>query len=161
MKEIDKVELPGLGVRYEFTTADGYRVGVVYHRSGWREFFVATPEDPDTSKVTVGLNEDEAHTLVDMLGGSQVVAELGHLQQQIEGLAIDWRPIEPTFWAAGATIGDTRLRTRTGVSVVAILRGDGAFPAPDPQFEILANDVLVLVGTPAGIEEAARILRSG
>jgi TrkA domain protein len=157
---IEKVELPGLGVRYDLVTSAGYRVGVVHHRAGWRELFVSSPDDPDSSLAVVGLNEDEAHTLVDMLGGSQVVADLAHLQH-IEGLAIDWLPIEPGHFAAGRTIGDTRLRTRTGVSVVAVLRGERPVPAPDPLFSLQADDTLVLVGTAAGIEQAAAILRNG
>lgn len=161
MTRIEKIELPGLGVRFEFTTSDGYRVGVVHHRLGWRELFVGSPKDPDASRVTVHLTEDEAHDLVDMLGGSQVVADLSQLQQRVEGLAIDWIPLEPGHQAAGGTIGDTRMRTRTGVSIVAVLRGETAHPAPDPNFELEGGDTLVLVGTAEGIKQAAQILRSG
>jgi TrkA domain protein len=159
--KIDKVDLPGLGVRYDFSTSEGFRVGVVHHRTGWRELFVCDPEDPDTAQVAVSMSEDEAHTLVDILGGSQVVEDLSHLQQRIEGLAIDWVPVEPSHFVSGKTIGDTRLRTRTGTSVVAVLRGDQAFPAPDPSFIIDADDTVVLVGTAPGIESAAAILRTG
>ena len=61
----------------------------------------------------------------------------------------------------GGTIGDTGARTRTGVSVVAILREGSAHPAPGPEAELRAGDTLVVVGTPRGIEELAVLLRSG
>jgi TrkA domain protein len=158
---IQKTTLPGFGVRYDLVTAEGIRVGVVHHRTGWRELFVSTPDDPDSVAITVTLTEEEAHNLVDVLGGSQVVEDLSHLQQHIEGLAIDWLQVEPHHDAVGKTIGEIRLRTRTGVSVVAVLRGAQAFPAPEPSFLIEANDVLVVVGTPRGIVNVSTILRTG
>ncbi|MEX2625065.1 MAG: cation:proton antiporter regulatory subunit [Acidimicrobiia bacterium] len=161
MSSIQKTTLPGFGVRYDFVTAEGSRVGVVHHRTGWRELFVSAPDDPDSVATTVTLTEEEAHNLVDVLGGSQVVEDLSHLQQHIEGLAIDWLQVEPHHDAARKTIGEVRLRTRTGVSVVAVLRGAQAFPAPEPTFLIEPNDVLVVVGTPRGIVNVSTILRSG
>jgi TrkA domain protein len=53
------------------------------------------------------------------------------------------------------------VRTRTGVSVVAILRGDQAIPAPGPDVEMEPGDYLVVVGTPRGIEQVVEFLGSG
>jgi TrkA domain protein len=47
------------------------------------------------------------------------------------------------------------------VSIVAVLRGDAAHPAPGPAFALRGGDTLVVVGTPRGIEELAVLLRSG
>jgi TrkA domain protein len=70
-------------------------------------------------------------------------------------------PVSAETPFAGKTIGDTRARTRTGVSIVAVLRGDRAFPAPGPGFGLEPGDTILVVGTPRGIEELAVILRSG
>jgi TrkA domain protein len=43
---------------------------------------------------------------------------------------------------------------------VAVLRAGSANPAPGPEFGLRAGDVLVVVGTPRGIEELAILLRS-
>lgn len=86
---------------------------------------------------------------------------LGKLQQVVEGLAIDWLPIGPGRPYVGRTIGDTRARTRTGSSIVAVLRLDEAFPAPGPEFRIEAGDTLVVVGTSRGIEHLVEILHAG
>jgi TrkA domain protein len=161
MSRIEKTELPGLGVRYDFLTEDGQRIGVIHHRTGRRDLFVCPPEDPDLVQLTVHLTEEESHNLVDVLGGSQVIEGLSHLQQHIEGLAIDWLAIQEGSAAAGGTIGDTRMRTRTGVSVVALLRDGTAVPAPEPTQRIEGGDTLVVVGTPRGIELAVEILRTG
>lgn len=158
MPRIEQTSLPGVGIRYDFTTETGQRLGVIQHRTGRRELFVCPPEDPDAPAVSIQLSEEEAHSLVDTLGGSQIVENLFHLQQHIEGLAIDWLTIESESTYADRTIGDARIRTRTGVSVVAVIRGDVHFPAPGPEFRLERGDTLVVVGTPEGIESVSEIL---
>ena len=93
MTEIREVKLPGLGVRYEFTTQEGKRVGIVSHRSGHKELYFAHPEDPDAFKRMLGLSDKDARTLAELLGGSRIAEELAELQHRIEGLAIDWLPL--------------------------------------------------------------------
>ena len=159
MAEVRETKLPGLGIRYEFTTTRGNRVGVVHHRTGRRELLLYERDDPDTCRDVVALEGDDARTLSELLGGSRVEEQLDRLQQ-VEGLAIDWLPLSSETPYVDRTIGDTRARSRTGVSIVAVLRGEEAFPAPDPSFTLRAGDTLLVVGTPRGIEELAVLLRS-
>jgi TrkA domain protein len=161
MAEIREVKLPGLGVRYEFTTQEGKRVGVVSHRSGRKEVYFADPDDPDAFKRMLGLSDEDARTLAELLGGSRIAEELAGLQQRIEGLAIDWLPVREDSPYVGRTIGEARVRTRTGVSIVALLREDEAIPAPGPDTEIASGDYLVVVGTTRGIEEVVELLYRG
>lgn len=161
MTKITKTSLPGVGVKHEFSTEDGRRVGVVHHRTGKRELYVCAAADPDVAVLNVALTDDDSHALSDALGGSEVVENLAHLQQRVEGLAIGWLPVEEDSKYASRTIGDARIRTRTGVSVVAIIRGHTGHPAPGPEFEMLAGDTLVVVGTPEGIEQVEEILSVG
>jgi TrkA domain protein len=160
MTEVRETKLPGLGIRYEFVTQRGNRVGVVHHRTGRKELLIYDPDDPDSCRDVIALSEDDGHTLAELLGGSRVAEELDRLQQ-VEGLAIDWLPLSAESPFAGRTIGDTRARTRTGTSIVAVLRGDQAHPAPEPDFELRAGDTLLVVGTPRGIEDLAVLLRPG
>lgn len=161
MAEITEVKLPGLGVRHEFTTQEGKRIGVVSHRSGRKELYFADPDDPDAFKRMLGLSDEDARTLAEILGGSRVAEELAQLQQRIEGLAIDWLPVREDSPYAGSTIGDAAVRTRTGVSIVAVLRGEYAIPAPGPDLELVPGDYLVVVGTTRGIEEVVELLHRG
>lgn len=161
MPKIEETSLPGVGMRHDFTTEDGSRIGVVHHRTGRRELFFCSPEDPDAVSHSLTLTDEDSHALSEALGGSTVIENLTHLQQQIEGLAIDWLTVEPGTPYAGRTIGDTRLRNRTGVSVVAVIRGEQAHPAPGPDFLIEADDALVVVGTLEGIKSATEILTAG
>ncbi|CAN5657858.1 cation:proton antiporter regulatory subunit [soil metagenome] len=161
MTDIQEFDLPGVGVRYEFTTQGGRRLALVSHRSGRKEIFCADARDPDSFRPVLALGDDDAHTLAEMLGGSRITQHLTKLQQRIEGLAIDWLPVRPGSPYVGRTIGDARVRTRTGVSIVAVLRGDDPYPAPGPEFELAAADYLVVVGTARGIEDVVTLLHDG
>jgi TrkA domain protein len=161
MTQVQQTPLPGVGIRYDFTTGEGIRVGVVHHHAGRREMFVCLPYDPDTAAVRLTLSDEEAHSLIEVLGGTRVTENLARLRQQVEGLALDWLTLEPGSPYAGKTIGDARIRTRTGVSVIAVLRGEQAHPAPGPEFRMEESDVLVVVGTPDGIGTVDALLRAG
>ena len=161
MAGVNEVRLPGVGVRYEFETSDGARAAVVHHRGGFRELVVYDPRDPDRSRALLRLDADDSRTLSELLGAARVEQELATLQQEVEGLAIDWLPLGAGTPFVGRPIGDTEARTRTGVSIVAVLRGDQAYPAPGPEFSLEADDTLVVVGTARGIEELVVLLRTG
>lgn len=161
MSEIREVKLPGVGVRYEFETAERRRVGVISHRTGLREVYVAREDDPDEFSRVLTLAPDDARTLAELLGASRVAQQLADLQQRIEGLVIDWLPLRADSAYAGRTIGDAQIRSRTGVSVVAILRGEDALPAPGPDEQLQSGDYLVVVGTARGVEEVVELLRAG
>ena len=161
MGEVREVKLPGVGVRYEFSAANGQQVEVVSHRSGRREIYVGSREDADEFTRVLSLEHDEARTLAELLGASRVAEQLSELQQKVEGLVIDWLPVSPMSTYAGGTIGDAQIRTRTGVSVVAIMRGDEAIPAPGPEMVIEAEDYLVVVGTARGVEQVVELLHRG
>jgi TrkA domain protein len=161
MAFVKEVSLPGIGIRYEFETESGDRIGVIHHRTGERELVVYEREDPDTSHDLLRLSSEDGRTLAELLGVSQVSKDLLELEQDVEGLAVDRLPLVGRSPFDGRTIGDTGARTRTGVSIVAVLRSDGAHPAPGPDFPLAAGDTLVVVGTPRGIEDLALLLRSG
>lgn len=161
MPEIEETPLPGVGLRHEFIAEDGSRVGVIHHKSGRRELFVCPPNDPDAVVVSLSLSDEESHALSEALGGSTLVENLQDLEQQIEGLVIDWLKVDQGTPYAQRTVGEARIRTRTGVSVVAVIRGKRAHPAPGPEFRIEAGDTLVVVGTSEGIKAVEEILAAG
>ena len=158
MTEVNETRLPGLGVRHDFECKGGDRLGVVSHHSGRRDVIIYDHADPDRVESSVNMSPGEAGVLVDLLGGATVIERFDDLRQHIAGLAIDWLPIGPNSRYAGRILGETALRTRTGVSIVAIVRGDTAIPAPGPEDDLEAGDTVVVVGTAEGIDQAAELL---
>jgi len=161
MPDVEETVLPGVGVRYDFVTEGGKRIGVISHFSGRRQLLLYDQEDPDACRETVDLQPDDLRTFADVLGASHVTEHLATVQQSIKGLTIDWLAIEEASPFAGRTLGDTELRSRTGVSIVAIMRDNETVPSPAPDFALAAGDTAVVVGTPEGIRDASAVLRGG
>jgi len=159
MTEVTETQLPGVGVRHEFTTAGGDRTSVLSHRTGRRELAIYSRSDPDACSTVLHLAAEDARTLVELLGGNPV-GEAASAVQRLEGVAIDWIRIRPGNDRAGTTIGDGRFRTRTGASVVALVRGDQTVPAPGPEVALAAEDIVVAVGTPEGLRQLRRLLEA-
>ncbi len=157
--EVEETPLPGVGVRYSFVASSGARVSVLHHRSGRHQMFVGDPGDPDAFRLAVELDDDDSRVLAELLGASRVVREIDRLQQSVAGLSIEWLRIPPDTRAAGRTIGDLEIRSSTGVTVVAALRGGEALPVPGPDFRIESGDTLVVMGRPDAIRRADALLR--
>lgn len=82
MTRIDETLLPGIGIRHDFVTVSGARIGVITYRDGRRELLVFDDRDPDECRASVSLSEDDAHALADLLGGSQIIEHLEREQER-------------------------------------------------------------------------------
>lgn len=159
MPEIEETRLPGVGVRHEFTTSAGERLALLTHRTGRRELAVYDRNDPDTCRTVFHLSAEDTTALGELLGLSQVTEAVRGVQR-VEGVAIDWISVSPTSRYAGTTIGDGEFRTKTGASIVAIMRGDSTIPAPGPGESFDGGDVVVAVGTADGLQQLRSLLAS-
>ncbi len=158
MAKVREINLPGVGVRHEFETDGGQRLGVVVHRTGRRDIVVYDSQDPDACTAMLELSADDTRTMAELLGASQVTEAVTAVQQDIEGLAIEWINLPESSPAVGVTIGQGAYRTRTGASVVAVIRSTRSIPAPEPDFAFAAGDVAVAVGTVEGLAALRTLL---
>ena len=62
--------------------------------------------------------------------------------------------------AANKSLKELDLRRKTGATVIAIIRGKKAITNPDPEFIILAGDMLVLLGRHAELDKAICTFRT-
>lgn len=155
---IEQVDLPGIGTRHDVITESGRRIGVVSLRTGERELAIFDRHDPDTSRDSIRLSEGEAAALADVLGASVLLGQLARLRETAEGLETEQLVIPGSSPYAGRLLGDTKARTRTSVSIVAIVRDAAVIPSPTPSQPIAAGDTLVAVGTRSGLDALANIL---
>ncbi|QWF83674.1 K(+)/H(+) antiporter subunit KhtT [Amycolatopsis sp. CA-230715] len=158
---VEVTPLPGIGVRKDFAIRNGRRVGVVTHRDGQIELIVSKSDDPDACLASLPLSTDEAGALANLLGAPQLVAQLTEEHRDLPGINTKQLPIKNASPFDGRTLGDTGMRTRTGVSIVAVMRAGQVHPSPTPDFTFTSGDLLVAVGTSEGLEAAIKILKYG
>jgi TrkA domain protein len=158
MAEVRETILPGVGVRQEFTAHDGTVVGVVQHHDGRSDIVVYDAADPDRCTSMLHLDRGDTRTMAALLGATQITEHVGEVQAQVEGLLFEWITVPAGASTVGRSIRDGELRTRTGASVVAVLRDRASVPAPDPEFVFAAGDVVVAVATSEGLDKLRPLL---
>jgi TrkA domain protein len=159
--DIEETRLPGIGLRHDFVTRQGRRIGVISQKNGSRELFMYDPDDPDACRAVIDLTPEESEVVAELLGAPRVIERLARLREQVEGIATEGIPITATSPYTGRTLADAQIRSRTGASVVAVIRGEQVVPSPGPDFRFQVGDKVVVVGTEDGVHEAAKILGGG
>jgi TrkA domain protein len=156
--DVERVPLPGIGLRHVLTTGRGRRVGVVSHHNGRHELVLYRRDDPDSAADSVALSPEEANVLAELLGTGRVVERLAELHRQVDGLVSLQVPIPSGSAYDGRPLADTRARTRTGASIVAVVRDRDVVASPRPDFVFAAGDIVVVIGTAEGAAAVAEIL---
>ncbi|WP_163753488.1 cation:proton antiporter regulatory subunit [Mycobacterium botniense] len=159
--DVKEVRLPGIGVRYEFTTRNGDRVGIVARRSGDFEVCLYPRDDPDQARPVFYLTDDEADAVAQILGAPRIAERFTELTREVPGLDVGQVDIEPGSRFVDRPLGETCARTRTGASIVAIVRDKNVIPSPAPTEVLRAGDVLVVIGTEEGIAGVEHIIDKG
>ncbi|MET7641606.1 TrkA C-terminal domain-containing protein [Streptomyces sp. NPDC005438] len=153
-----KTSLPGVGTRYDLNTEAGHHLSVVVRTDGRRVLAFHDPEDDDSCKDSAPLAPPEATVLAKLLTPDPVA----HLHQHLEiDLVTEHIPVTKRSPYAGRTMGSTQARSRTGASIVAVLRRTAAFPSPTPDFRFAIGDTLVVVGTREGVDAVAELIAGG
>jgi TrkA domain protein len=157
---VDVVEtlLPGVGIRYELLTRSGLTIGIVVKREGPVEIGVYQSDDPDAASAVVRLDADEADAVADILGAPRMAHRFADLSREVPGLSSARVSIRPDSPYDGKELGETRARTLTGCSIVAVVRGPEVVAGPGPGETLRAGDVLVVVGSDEGLEKLSTIL---
>lgn len=150
--------LPGVGVRYELRTKAGELLGIVVRREGGAELAVYDRRDPDRARSVLRLDAEEVDALADVLGAPRLAQRFADLSREVPGLESGRFPIPQGSPFAGRPLGETRARTLTGCSIVAIVRDTDVVPSPGPEDLLQAGDVLVAIGSESGLQKLAQRL---
>ncbi len=148
--------LPGIGVQYDLTTREHRHLSVIAHRDGARTVNFYRADDPDACAHSLRLTGPESASLIDALMPAHHspnvlhTTDLGLVAERIELSSV-------SHWN-GRVLGESQIRTRTGASVVAVLRRAEAIPSPAPDFRLAGGDILIVIGTREGVQAAAEIL---
>jgi CPA2 family monovalent cation:H+ antiporter-2 len=94
---------------------------------------------------------------VAILGGdhAHVVEDLAHA---MGGLEVGWFSVGESSSVAGLTIAESRLRPKTGASIVAIQRDHSVVSNPRPGEKLGVGDRVAVIGSPSEVEHAGQLL---
>lgn len=159
--DITEVNLPGVGLRYEFDLAQGDRLGVIARRGGGFEVVLYSRDDPDEASPVFRLIEEEAEALAQIFGAPRIAERFADLTREVPGLRAGQVEVTSQSPFADRPLGETKARTRTGASIVAIVRDDEVLASPGPEEVLRAEDVLVVIGTDDGIAGVLDVVARG
>lgn len=148
--------LPGIGVQYDLATREHRHFSVIAHRDGTRTVNLYRADDPDACAESLHLTAGETASLIDALVPTHHSPSLLHTTDL--GLVAERIELSAHSHWNGRRLGETKIRTETGVSIVAVLRRAEARPSPTPDFRLAGGDTLIVIGTREGVDAAASIL---
>ncbi len=141
------VNLPGVGTKYEFETDKGDIVAIFFTKTGTIQMYTLQQgcHTPSAAEMT----PMEARRLGNILTGAIIEAESESVEIAFSALA-DLRITIHTYIipkpVAGKTIEDLQIRTKTGVTVIAVSRRDKNIINPTPSFVFETGDAVVVIG---------------
>lgn len=157
---ISEAELPGIGRRYDIVVSKGQTLVLVVHRSGRRDLYV-TRRGEDEPRCAIELSDDQARRIGAILGGAYFKPDLVEEIENIIGdFVVDWVTVDEASPVVGHSIESLQIRRRTGMSIIAIVRGKTSINAPDPSEVIEVGDRLVVVGPQARFSDFVNFVLS-
>lgn len=148
--------LPGVGAALEIADATGARVQLVRRNTGE----LVAQWDGHAPLELDALNT----RLLGAFASGQyglTLAAAARLEDVIGGLLFDLVRVAPDAHVVGHSIQQLQVRRRTGVSIVAVLRGPVALISPDPSTILRAADDLLIACREGDHDPFVRYLQDG
>ena len=153
---IERIPLPGVGVSYAFTTAQGRRLGVICHLDGHRELIIFDRDDRFGVHDRAVLAERESQHLADLL---RTMVTVDHVDGPRSGPTVVRVPVPAGSLLARLRRSELAHRVPSTVSVVAVIRDDRVLTVRDHALH--PGDELVVVGPGDEVAALGRELTTG
>ncbi len=95
-------------------------------------------------RYTDGVRQDRYASLCEGYTDCQLLSQLRDIE---EGFELAWVPLDEGSELAGQSIIKARIRTRTGISVVGVARGEVFTPNPGAELVLEGGDLLAVIGS--------------
>ncbi|MFZ3089969.1 MAG: TrkA C-terminal domain-containing protein [Nitrospirota bacterium] len=150
--DLKEISLSSAESRFTIISKNGDKIEVVIYSDGKRgiEYYKRDAKAP----ASVVMDERDAQQVAAVIGGAfndTKILEPGDIA--LKSLMLEWIRLEANVTVAGKSLGELRIREKTGVSIVAILRGENLLPSPKENKILLGRDYLLIIGKKDEIEK--------
>ena len=141
-----ETEVPGIGHKFELELDGDERLIVLIHHDGKREVYLRPGENQDSEKL-FSLTGKRARQLGSILEGAYFQpVELDDVEVPLGEAIIEWVDVDSSSSLVGKSLRAASIRDQTGVSVIAIQRGEETIANPKPDVTLKENDIVVTLG---------------
>ena len=142
-----ETDLPGVGKKFEMEIGGGNRLVTIIHHDGKREVYWQADPEADGERLFT-LTDRQARTFGSILDGSQFQpVDMDEVEVPLGEAFIEWVDIDADSPLVGTSLEAADIRQQTGVSVIAIQRGEDTIANPEATNRIQEDDILVILGT--------------
>jgi CPA2 family monovalent cation:H+ antiporter-2 len=128
-----------------------FEAGLEMMREALMQLHVPAPRIQSSAE---GLRRKVYAALFQEEGDYKMLSQLQAAEREFE---LEWIRLEADSSLTGKTIGEARVRTLSGASVVGIIRAGKLEPNPGPEFRFQAQDLVAVIGADAAREAFARL----
>jgi len=162
LKLIKETDLPGIGKKFLLNARSGDKIVVIIHDDGRREIYHYDLDNPDDSISMVTLDDEESRCIAAILGGMTYRPQALEAEIALGDMVIEWYKIEAGAFAIGKTIGDLRIRRRTGGTIIAIVEQDQSKTInPGPESMIKGGATIVILGEKEQVKACKQLVFHG
>lgn len=152
--KIKIADLPGIGKKLTFLPADASKIVLVIHHTGKREMYFFQDADDDEADFSINLTAEETREMgAQLLGATYQPTDIDKMKLFKKQIVMEWVEVKGDSPLVGKTIGESRIRTKTGVSIIGIIRGEEVVASPGIDVVIQSGDTLMAVGKSEQIDQ--------
>lgn len=140
-------DLPGVGKKISFQTAEEQKIVIIVHHSGKRDLYFFQNSDEDEADYFLSLTSEETRELgAQLLGATYQPVDDEKMEIFQKQLVMEWIKLTPKSPFVDKQIAESRIRTHTGASIIAVMQGDDMTVSPDITFVLKAGDTVMAAG---------------
>ncbi|WP_156911608.1 cation:proton antiporter regulatory subunit [Salibacterium aidingense] len=145
--DVRMTDLPGIGKKMSFLTAEGSMVVLVTHHTGKRELYFFQDPDEDEADFSLELTSNETRELgAQLLGAVFQPVDSDKMKLFRSKIVVEWIELQENSIFAGKTIGNSEVRKKTGVSIVGIFRNEDVIASPGVEEILQVGDTVMVIG---------------